>query len=130
MGCSASRSSTAVVPMPTELKARLNSPQEANKTLQSQTEDVNANAKNPSLEKKRSTAEDSLHGSQCSLNSTSDSAKSDRESSATSTRTSDSGLGEFEEDSNIISDRSTWEKQKTVLAEERPPTPGLFVFNS
>lgn len=127
MGCSASKSSAVVVPMPTELKAGLNSPQEDNKTRQSQTEDVRANSKNTSLEKKRSAAEDSLHGSQCSLNSTSDSAKSDRESSATSTRTTDSGLGEFEEDSNIISDRSTWEKQRTVLAEERPPTPELCI---
>ena len=69
---------------------------------------------------------DSLHGSQSSLTSNSDSARSDRESSAKSTRTMDSGLGEIEDDENIVSEISSPDKQKIALLDQRPPTPGLF----
>ncbi|XP_068678543.1 nucleolar protein 58-like [Montipora foliosa] len=128
MGCSASKSSEVVAPMPTQLKANsnLNSSQEDEKTGQPKNIDTQTNTRTRVLKKERS--DDSLHGSQCSLNSNSVSAKSDRESSARSTRsTTDSGLGEFEEDPNIISERSTTEKQKIVLVEERPPTPELSI---
>lgn len=127
MGCSASKASQVVVPMPAEVKQNVNLSQEDNKTQELAIEAQETTARKPIQVKQRS--EDSLHGSQCSLNSNSDSGRSDRESSAKSTRTTDSGLGELEDCPNIISERSARDKQKIVLAEERPPTPGLFAFD-
>lgn len=128
MGCSASKASEVVVPMPTEVKDNLkSSPQEDNKTQELKIE-VEKKTTSHKIQVKERT-EDSLHGSQCSLNSNSDSSRSDRESSARSTRTDDSGLGELEDDPNIITESSaTSDKRKMMIAEERPPTPGLFVF--
>lgn len=128
MGCSASKASEVVVPMPTEKKMKENSrsSQEDNKSQELKIEAEETTTGKHIQVKQRSV--DSLHGSQSSLNSNSDSGRSDRESSAKSTRTTDSGLGELEDDPNIISERSVLEKQKIVLAEDRPPTPGLFAF--
>lgn len=120
MGCSASKASEVVVPMPTK-----SSPQEENKTKELIIEAEATTTKKPIQVKQRSN--DSLHGSQCSLNSNSDSGRSDRESSARSTRTTDSGLGELEDDPNIITERSSSDKQKIALVEERPPTPELSI---
>lgn len=125
MGCSASKTSKVVVPMPTEVKENLKSssgdkPQE----VKIETEQTTT-AK--TIQVKQSNG-DSLHGSRSSLNSNSDSGRSDRESSAKSTRTMDSGLGELEDDQNIVTERSTLDKQKVALLEQRPPTPGLFTF--
>ena len=127
MGCSASKASEVVAPMPTERKENVKSSQEDTKTQELKIEAERTTTRQPIQVKQRS--EDSLHGSQCSLNSNSDSGRSDRESSAKSTRTTDSGLGELEDDPNIISERSSLDKQKIVLAEERPPTPGLFALD-
>lgn len=128
MGCSASKASEVVVLMPTEKKMKENSrsSQEDNKSQELKIEAEETTTGKHIQVKQRSV--DSLHGSQSSLNSNSDSGRSDRESSAKSTRTTDSGLGELEDDPNIISERSVLEKQKIVLAEDRPPTPGLFAF--
>lgn len=127
MGCSASKASEVVVPMPTEkMKENSRSSQEDNKSQELKIEAEETTTGKHIQVKQRSV--DSLHGSQSSLNSNSDSGRSDRESSAKSTRTTDSGLGELEDDPNIISERSVLEKQKIVLAEDRPPTPGLFAF--
>ena len=128
MGCSASKVSQVDVPMPTEreVNENLRSSQEDNKTRELIIEAERTTTGKPIQVKQRSG--DSLHGSQCSLNSNSDSGRSDRESSAKSTRTTDSGLGELEDDPNIISERSGLEKQNIVLMEDRPPTPGLFSF--
>ena len=122
MGCSASKASEVVVPMPTK-----SSPQEENQTKELRIEAEETTTKKPIQVKQRSN--DSLHGSQCSLNSNSDSGRSDRESSARSTRTTDSGLGELEDDPNIITERSSSDKQKIALVEERPPTPGQFTLD-
>lgn len=115
--------------MPTEVKDNLkSSPQEDNKTQELKIEAEKKTTSHKIQVKERT--EDSLHGSQCSLNSNSDSSRSDRESSARSTRTDDSGLGELEDDPNIITESSaTSDKQKMMIAEERPPTPGLFLFD-
>lgn len=114
--------------MPTEVKDNIkSSPQEDNKTQELKIEAEKKTTSHKIQVKERT--EDSLHGSQCSLNSNSDSSRSDRESSARSTRTDDSGLGELEDDPNIITESSaTSDKQKMMIAEERPPTPGLFLF--
>ena len=128
MGCSASKASQVVVPMPTEVKENLKSSSPVdNKTQELKIEAERTTTRKPQVKRQ---SEDSLHGSQCSLNSNSDSGRTDRESSARSTRTTDSGLGELEEDPNVISERSSLEKQKSVLADERPPTPGLFAFDA
>jgi len=126
MGCSASKASKVVVPMPTERKENVkSSSQEDIKTQELKIEAERTTTRQPIQVKQRS--EDSLHGSQCSLNSNSDSGRSDRESSARSTRTTDSGLGELEDVPNIITEQSSLDKQKILLAEERPPTPELSV---
>ncbi|KAJ7386979.1 hypothetical protein OS493_003941 [Desmophyllum pertusum] len=39
----------------------------------------------------------------------------------------DSGLGELEDDDNIVTERSNLDKQKIVLLEDRPPTPELSI---
>lgn len=125
MGCSASKASKVVVPMPTEVKENLKSSPE------NETQEVKSEAVDTSTVKTiqvKQSSEDSLHGSRSSLNSNSDSGRSDRESSAKSTRTMDSGLGELEDDENVVTERSALDKQKTVLLEQRPPTPGLFAL--
>lgn len=128
MGCSASKASKVVVPMATERKENVkSSSQEDIKTQELKIEAERTTTRQPIQVKQRS--EDSLHGSQCSLNSNSDSGRSDRESSARSTRTTDSGLGELEDVPNIITEQSSLDKQKILLAEERPPTPGLFALD-
>ena len=124
MGCSASKTSKVVVPMPTEVKENLkSSPEESTQELKAKTEET----KSKMIQVKQSNG-DSLNGSQCSLNSNSDSARSDRESSAKSRGTMDSGLGELEDGENIVTETSTLDKQKKVLLDDRPPTPGLFIF--
>lgn len=123
MGCSASKASKVVVPMPADLKENLkSSPEDKTQELKNAAEKT-VNEK--TIQVKQSHG-DSLHGSQSSLNSSSDSSRSDRESSAKSTRTMDSGLGELEDDENIVTERSSPDKQKIALLDQRPPTPGLF----
>ena len=124
MGCSASKASKVVVPMPTNVKENLNSSPEDKTPELKITADTKTNGKR--IQVKQQSQGDSLHGSQSSLSSNSDSARSDRESSAKSTRTMDSGLGELEDDENIVSERSSPDKQKIALLDQRPPTPGLF----
>lgn len=98
MGCNASKSSGVVeVQMPKKIQQ---------------------NPKDKKLER-----EDSLRGSQASLTSGSDASRSDRENSAKSTRTTDSGVGELGDD-NIITENSNPEKIKEAKVEERPETPG------
>lgn len=126
MGCSASKASKVVVPMPTEVKENLKSPPE-DKTQEVKIETAETTTAK-TIQVKHSNG-DSLHGSRSSLNSNSDSGRSDRESSAKSTRTMDSGLGELEDDeNNIVTERSSQDKQKAVLVDQRPPTPGLFTL--
>ena len=123
MGCSASKASKVVVPMPTDVKENLKSSPEEKTQEHKITAQETMNDK--IIQVKQSQG-DSLHGSQSSITSNSDSARSDRESSAKSTRTMDSGLGEFEDDENIVSERSSLDKQKIALLDQRPPTPGLL----
>lgn len=123
MGCSASKASKVVVPMPTDVKENLkSSPKDKTQELTITAQET-TNGKRIQVKQSQG---DSLHGSQSSLTSNSDSARSDRESSAKSTRTMDSGLGELEDDENIVSERSSPDKQKIALLDQRPPTPGLF----
>jgi len=124
MGCSASKASKVVVPMPTNVKENLkSSPEDKTQELEIIAQETTNGRR---IQVKQSQG-DSLHGSRSSLNSNSDSARSDRENSAKSTRTMDSGLGELEDDENVVSERSSPEKQKIALLDQRPPTPGLFI---
>jgi len=109
MGCSASRSTAAVVvPMPNKSKENIDPKQ--------------------SLKEKEA---DSLRGSQSSIRSSSTSSRSDREASAKSTRTTDSGVGELEEqDDNIITEHSSEEEIIKAKANERPTTPDLSINGS
>lgn len=123
MGCSASKTSKVVVPIPTELKENSkSSPKENTQELRAETGSKTSTA----ILVKQSNV-DSLKGSQSSLNSNSDSERSNRESSAKSTRTMDSGLGELEDDENIVTEKSTLDKEKKALIDERPPTPELCI---
>ena len=124
MGCSASKTSKVVVPMPTELKEDLKSSPEEDRQENTATTERKTST---TIQVKQSNV-DSLNGSQSSLNSNSDSERSNRESSAKSTRTMDSGLGELEEDENIVTEKSTLDKQKKALIDDRPPTPGWCTF--
>ena len=125
MGCSASKASKVVVPMPAEVKENLkSSPEDKPQEVK-----IEAEQTAKTIQVKQSNG-DSLHGSRSSLNSNSDSGRSDRESSAKSTRTMDSGLGELEDDENIVTEKSTLDKQKVAMLEQRPPTPGLFIVCS
>lgn len=111
------------MPMPTDVKENLKSSPEDKTQELTITAQETTNGKRIQVKQSQG---DSLHGSQSSLTSNSDSARSDRESSAKSTRTMDSGLGELEDDENIVSERSSPDKQKIALLDQRPPTPGLF----
>lgn len=123
MGCSASKTSKVVVPMPTELKENLKSSPEEDRQENTATTERKTST---TIQVKQSNV-DSLNGSQSSLNSNSDSERSNRESSAKSTRTMDSGLGELEDDENIVTEKSTLDKQKKALIDDRPPTPELCI---
>lgn len=126
MGCSASKASEIVVPMPTEVNNNLkSSPKDQELKIKAE---KTPTGKTIQVKRSNSNA-DSLHGSQSSLNSNTDSGVSDRESSAKSTRTMDSGLGELEDDDNIVTERSNLDKQKIVLLEDRPPTPGTVYIS-
>jgi len=107
MGCSASKSTAAVVvSMPNKSKENVDPKQ--------------------SLKEKEA---DSLRGSQSSIRSCSTASRSDREASAKSTRTTDSGVGELEEqDDNIITEHSSEEEIIKAKANERPTTPGQCVY--
>ena len=109
--------------MPTNVKENLKSPSEDKTQELKIIAQETMNGKRIQVKQSQG---DSLHGSQSSLNSNSDSARSDRESSAKSRRTMDSGLGDFEDDENVVSERSSPDKQKIALLDQRPPTPGLF----
>lgn len=106
--------------MPTELKENLKSSPEEDRQENTATTERKTST---TIQVKQSNV-DSLNGSQSSLNSNSDSERSNRESSAKSTRTMDSGLGELEDDENIVTEKSTLDKQKKALIDDRPPTPG------
>lgn len=116
------------MPMPTDVKENLkSSPENETQELKITAQETTNNGKRIQVKQSQG---DSLHGSQSSLTSNSDSARSDRESSAKSTRTMDSGLGEIEDDENIVSERSSPDKQKIALLDQRPPTPELFIEGS
>ncbi|EDO44523.1 predicted protein [Nematostella vectensis] len=104
MGCGSSKATDIVVPMPDKVKSNVN---KCDNGIHSEKD------------------KDSLRGSQASLpSSTSDTTRSDRETSAKSTRTEDSGLGELE-DENIITENSDPKKIEAVKATDRPVTPEL-----
>ncbi|KAK3737527.1 hypothetical protein QZH41_010644, partial [Actinostola sp. cb2023] len=106
MGCTASKSTNVVVvPMPGKPKE-------------------NVDPKQPLKQKDA----DSLRGSQSSIGSCSTASRSDRENSAKSTRTADSGVGELEE--HIITERSSEDEITKAKANERPSTPDLSIDGS
>ena len=131
MGCSASKANTVVVPsqMLDTKDTNNNQPQESQV---SQNPVVRQNSGCKKIKVKEFTAEDSLRGSLTSLSSSSDASyKSDRENSANSTRTTDSGLGELDDPDIITEDNVDSEKLKNLKIDERPKTPGeltIFVF--
>ena len=116
MGCAASKASKAVAPMPADVKENLKvPPPEASAAISTELGEKSTGNVIQVVESQ---------GSQCSLRSTSDSASSNRESSAKSTRTADSGLGELDDDPNIVTEKSTTEEKERASVDERPPTPG------
>lgn len=123
MGCSASKASEVIVPMPEKTKDNLESPkkQETGKDnlITAPRKSSGRNTKRKVIQVKESN--DSLRGSQSSLNSQSEDSRSERENSAKSTRTTDSGMGELE-DEEIITENSN----PGNYVNERPPTPGWF----
>jgi len=124
MGCSASKATPVVTANPLPIKQDENNNERLSKT-KSPAQRQNSGCKVIKVKE----SEDSLRGSMNSLTSTSDSSnKSDRESSAKSTRTTDSGLGELEDDTTIITENTTdSERLKSVKIDERPSTPELSI---
>jgi len=124
MGCSASKATAVVTASPLPAKQDENNNERLSKT-KSPVERQTSGSKIIKIKE----SEDSLRGSLNSLTSASDSSnKSDRESSAKSTRTTDSGLGELEDDPNIITENTTdSDKLKEVKIDERPSTPDLSI---
>ena len=122
MGCSASKTSEVVVPMPEK-------PKEDNKENAKVVEENSKNLSRKSSGKRKviqvkESESDSLRGSKSSLSSKSSKSNTDRESSAKSTRTADSGVCESEDETPMITEHS----KPDDFNEDRPPTPGnLFI---
>jgi len=118
MGCAATKSSNIVEPSPSK---KPNSPL--------QDENNNEVKQRAVKSPKKAKDQDSLRGSKASLRSTSTASRSDRESSAQSTRTADSGFGGGDNE-RFISENSTVDEKSRANVDERPVTPELCIEGS
>ena len=123
MGCSASKATNVVVSQPMLEKKDMNNNQKVPMESREPVQRQNSGCKIIKVKEN----EDSLQGSLSSLSSKSD-TKSERESSAKSTRTTDSGLGDLDDHPDIVTEHTVdSEKLKGLTINERPTTPGQLI---